>query len=38
MTRFLDVPSMARLVRDVGVPRLLTELAQAITDDYLRWN
>jgi ornithine cyclodeaminase len=29
---------MARLVRDVGVPRLLTELAQAITDDYLRWN
>jgi len=38
MTRFLDVPSMTRLVRDVGVPRLLTELAQAITEDYLRWN
>jgi len=38
MTRFLDVPSMSRLVRDVGVPRFLSELAQAITDDYLRWN
>lgn len=38
MTRFLDVPSMTRLVRDVGVPRFLTELAQAITDDYLRWS
>jgi ornithine cyclodeaminase len=38
MTRFLDVPAMTRLVRDVGVPRFLTELAQAITDDYLRWN
>ena len=38
MTRFLDVPSMSRLVRDVGVPRFLTELAQTITDDYLRWS
>jgi ornithine cyclodeaminase len=38
MTRFLDVPAMTRLVRDVGVPRFLTELAQTITDDYLRWN
>jgi len=38
MTRFLDVPSMSRLVRDVGVPRFLSELAQAITDDYLRWS
>ena len=37
MTRFLDVPAMTRLVRDVGVPRFITELAQAITDDYLRW-
>lgn len=37
MTRFLDVPAMTRLVRDVGVPRFLTELAQCIHDDYLRW-
>ena len=38
MTRFLDVPAMTRLVRQVGLPRFITELAQAITDDYLRWN
>lgn len=37
MTRFLDVPAMTRLVRDIGVPRFLAELARAITDDYLRW-
>ena len=29
---------MTRLVRDIGVPRFLTELSQSITDDYLRWN
>ena len=38
MTRFLDVPAMTRLDREVGVPRFITELAQAITDDYLRWS
>jgi len=38
MTRFLDLPSMSRLVRQVGLPRLLRELAEAITEDYLRWN
>ena len=38
MTRFLDVPAMTRLVREVGVPRFITELAQTITDDYLRWS
>ena len=38
MTRFLDLPSMSRLVRQVGLPRLLRELAVAITEDYLRWN
>jgi ornithine cyclodeaminase len=38
MTRFLDVPAMTRLVRDVGAPRFLRELAQAIHDDYLRWS
>ncbi len=38
MTRFLDVPAMTRLVRDLGPARFLRELAQAIGDDYLRWN
>ena len=38
MTRFLDVPAMTRLIRNVGVPRFISELAQAIGDDYLRWN
>ena len=38
MTRFLDVPSMSRLVREVGLARFLRELAQAIHDDYLRWS
>ena len=38
MTRFLDVPAMTRLVQDLGVTRFITELAQAITEDYLRWN
>ena len=38
MTRFLDVPAMTRLVREVGVPRFITDLAQAIHHDYLRWN
>ena len=37
MTRLLDASAMTRLVREVGVPRFLRELAQAITDDYLRW-
>jgi len=38
MTRFLDVPAMTRLVREVGVPRFLRELAQTIHHDYLRWS
>jgi len=38
MTRFLDVPAMTRLVREVGVPRFIAELAQAIHHDYLRWS
>jgi ornithine cyclodeaminase len=38
MTRFLDVPALSQLVQEVGVPRFLRELAQAITDDYLRWS
>ena len=38
MTRFLDLPSMCRLVQQVGMPRFLRELSEAITEDYLRWN
>ena len=38
MTRFLDVPAMSQLVREIGVPRFLRELAEAIGDDFLRWN
>ncbi len=38
MTRFLDVPSMTRLVGTIGIPRFLHDLAQTIGDDYLRWD
>lgn len=37
MTCFLDVPATYRLVADIGVPRFLTELADTIRADYLRW-
>ena len=37
MTRFLDVPAMTRLVREIGVPRFIAELAQTIQADFLRW-
>ncbi|TAL93014.1 MAG: ornithine cyclodeaminase [Paraburkholderia sp.] len=37
MTCFLDVPATYRLVADIGVPRFLTELADTIHADYLRW-
>jgi ornithine cyclodeaminase len=37
MTRFLDVPATYRLVADIGVPRFLSELADTIGADYLRW-
>ena len=37
MTRFIDVPTMSRMVRDIGVPRFLGELADTIRDDFLRW-
>ncbi|MGF6778890.1 ornithine cyclodeaminase [Paraburkholderia sp. GAS334] len=38
MTRFLDVPATCRLVADIGVPRFLSELADTIRADYLRWS
>ncbi|MBK5091808.1 ornithine cyclodeaminase [Burkholderia sp. R-69927] len=37
MTCFLDVPATYQLVADIGVPRFLGELADAIHADYLRW-
>ncbi|MDO5057299.1 MAG: ornithine cyclodeaminase [Lautropia sp.] len=37
MTRFIDVPTMSRLVRDIGVPRFIGELADTIRDDFIRW-
>ena len=38
MTRFLDVPAMARLIGEIGLPRMLRDMARCITDDYLRWS
>ncbi|TAL98793.1 MAG: ornithine cyclodeaminase [Paraburkholderia sp.] len=37
MTCFLDVPATYRLVADIGVSRFLSELADTIRADYLRW-
>jgi ornithine cyclodeaminase len=37
MTRFIDVPAMSQLVHAVGLARFLTELADTLRDDFLRW-
>ena len=37
MTRFIDVPTMSRLVQDIGVPQFIGELADVIQADFLRW-
>ena len=37
MTRFVDVPTMSRLVQTLGVPRFVGELADAIRADFVRW-
>lgn len=37
MTRFIDVPTMSRLVQDIGVAQFIGELADAIRADFLRW-
>ena len=37
MTRFIDLPSMSRLVRSVGAARFIGELADALHEDFLRW-
>lgn len=37
MTRFVDVPTMSRLVRDIGVTQFIGALADAIQADFTRW-
>ncbi|OZI59861.1 ornithine cyclodeaminase [Bordetella genomosp. 11] len=37
MTRMIDVPAMAALMRKVGVAPFMRELAHRIRADYLRW-
>lgn len=37
MTRFIDLPSMSRLVRSVGAARFIGDLADALREDFLRW-
>jgi ornithine cyclodeaminase len=37
MTRFVDVPTMSRLVQDIGVTRFIGELAELIQADFVRW-
>ncbi|MGJ7580143.1 ornithine cyclodeaminase [Variovorax sp. RHLX14] len=38
MTRFVDVPTMSRLIQAIGVAPFIGELADAIRDDFVRWN
>lgn len=37
MTRFVDVPTMSRLVEQIGVPQFIGELADTIRDDFINW-
>ncbi|QXI31274.1 ornithine cyclodeaminase [Pseudomonas vanderleydeniana] len=37
MTRFVDVPTMTRLVEEIGIARFIGDLADAIHDDFRRW-
>lgn len=37
MTRFIDLPTLSRLVQHHGAARFITELADAIEADFLRW-
>ena len=37
MTRLIDLPTLARLVQDLGVARFITELAERIEADFVRW-
>lgn len=37
MTRFVDVPSVCRIIRHVGPERFLEHIADAMRDDFRRW-
>jgi ornithine cyclodeaminase len=37
MTRFIDVPSMSKLVQTIGVTDLIGQLVECIRDDFIRW-
>ena len=37
MTRFVDVPTMSRLVQEVGVTQFIGQLASTIEADFVRW-
>ncbi|AMP72194.1 ornithine cyclodeaminase [Ralstonia solanacearum] len=37
MTRFVDVSTMSRLVQEIGLPRLIGELADCIQSDFIHW-
>lgn len=37
MTRLIDLPTLAQLVHDVGVPRFIALLAERIAADFARW-
>ncbi|MDM0041665.1 ornithine cyclodeaminase [Variovorax sp. J22G21] len=37
MTRFVDVPTMSRLVQDIGVAPFIGELSHAIEQDFVHW-
>ena len=38
MTRFVDVHALAQLVQQVGIAPLLSELADTLREDFLRWD
>jgi ornithine cyclodeaminase len=37
MTRLIDVPTLADLIRQHGPARFIADLADTICDDFLRW-
>ena len=37
MTRLIDLPTLAQLVHDITPARFMTELAEHLRSDYLRW-
>ena len=37
MTRFIDVPALSQLVQTLGPARFISELADTLREDFLRW-